>query len=109
MPPAIRDAPDNGFPRFRRCDPMSLGRILIIGLSCWLPCAGEWTSAQKEWALGTSAFLTKLNGHRYDLLAGIDDPEKLQGIKSILEAPWGIHSRQDLIETIDDLLGDVGT
>ncbi len=88
---------------------MSLVRVLIFGLLGGLPCAGEWTTAQREWALGTSAILTKLNGHRYDLLAGTDEPGKLAGIQSILENPWGIHSRQDLTDTIQDLLEDAGT
>jgi hypothetical protein len=88
---------------------MSLVRVLIFALLGGLPCAGEWTTAQKEWALGTSAILTKLNGHRYDLLAGTDEPEKLAGIKSILENTWGIHARQDLTETIHDLLEDAST
>src|SRR5882672_242933 len=88
---------------------MSPVRALIIPLLFAVPCAAEWITAQKEWALGTSAILTKLNDHRYDLLAGTDEPEKLADIKSILEDVWGIHSRQDLQQTIDDLLEDAGT
>ncbi len=44
--------------------------VLIATLLLAVPCAAEWTTAQKEWALGTSAILARVNGHRYDLLAG---------------------------------------
>ena len=50
-----------------------------------------------------------MNGHRYDLLAGTDEPEKLARIKSILEDTWEIYSRQDLTQSIYDLREDAGT
>jgi len=80
--------------------------VLIATILLAVPCSADWTTAQKEWALGTSAILAKVNGHRYDLLAGTDEPEKLARIKSILEETWGSHSRQDLVKTIRELLDD---
>jgi hypothetical protein len=88
---------------------MFLVRVLIFASLFGLPCAAEWTTAQREWALGTSAVLTKVNAQRYDLLVGTDEPVKLVHVKSILENTWGIHSREDLLESIHDLLQDPGT
>jgi hypothetical protein len=53
-------------------------RVLAAGLVLMLPCAAEWTQAQKEWALGTAAVLAQVNGDRYDLLGGADPVSRVE-------------------------------
>ena len=85
-------------------------KFLAFGLLCIIPCAAaDWTTAQKEWALGTSSVLTRGNNDRDDLLAGADDARGLAGIEHVLGNIWDIHSRQDLGVTMYRLFTDAAT
>ena len=81
-------------------------RQILLAACCGITCLAQWTPAQKEWALGTSAVLTKVNDERYDLLAGADDPQKIAYISDLLVNTWGIHSRDELTRQIVDLAWD---
>jgi hypothetical protein len=83
---------------------MSGKRLLLASLIFVMPCAAEWTTAQREWALGTSAILNQMDGDRFDLLAGSDNPDTLHQRRDSLDRVWGIDSKEQLIETIDSLL-----
>ena len=84
-------------------------RRILLFLCCGLPCLAQWTPAQKGWALGTSALLTKVNDLRYDLLAGTEDPHQLAHISDLLTGTWDIHSRAELEQRIVDLALDRNT
>jgi hypothetical protein len=80
-------------------------RVLAAGLVLMLPCAAEWTQAQKEWALGTAAVLAQVNGDRYDLLGGAEPVSRVEAQdQEKLARSWGIHSHTELLETIHELV-----
>jgi len=39
-------------------------RQILLAACCGITCLAQWTPAQREWALGTSAVLTKVNDER---------------------------------------------
>src|SRR6266853_2449319 len=84
--------------------------VLAAGLVLLLPCAAEWTQAQKEWALGTAAVLAQVNGDRYDLLGGADPVSRIEAQdQQKLAQSWGIHSHTELLETVHELVdGKIG-
>jgi hypothetical protein len=86
-----------------------LTTLLLVGtqLAQKLPLAGPWTTAQREWALGTSALLSQMNEDRFDRLAGADNAADVAPRDhDFLVRIWGISSPEQLIQKIDSLLAD---
>lgn len=64
-------------------------------------CQPAGLSAEKQWALATSAILTERNGERHDILGGIDRTEQsIDAIKTRLRDWWSIDSRDSLLTTL---------
>lgn len=67
--------------------------------------AGDWSAEQKGWALGTSAILTHMSNSRHDVLFGTEQsPAVKRAALFSLHASWGIHTRDELLNTIGRLL-----
>jgi hypothetical protein len=80
-------------------------RVLLTGLllmgSVMAQKPSSWTTAQKEWALGTIAILSQLNHNRFDLLAGAENPADVAAKdRDFLVRLWQINSREDLLREI---------
>ena len=52
-------------------------RIILAVVCCAFPCAADWTPAQKEWGLATSAMLSQMSGERQDLLGGAEQIDEV--------------------------------
>src|ERR1700680_4136679 len=69
--------------------------------------AADWTAQQKGWALGTSAILTQMGNSRHDVLFGTEQSPAVKRTALLaLYQSWGIQTRDQLLNTIDELLVD---
>ena len=79
-------------------------RTLLFAAIVSVPLFADYSQAQKEWALGAGGVLWEMGGHRFDVLAGEDNrAEVAVEYRRILERPWGITSRAELLSTIQEL------
>jgi hypothetical protein len=88
---------------------MTLIRTLLTVLLLALPSAAAWTREQKGWALGTSGILTQMGTARHDVIYWTEQsPAAEREARSLLASWWDVHTKAELLSTIDSLLKDEG-
>src|SRR4051812_12807648 len=66
--------------------------------------SAEVTSAQKQWALATTAIRTSQNGERHDILGGAERTDEwIADAKRLLGGAWSINNREDLLGSLKSL------
>jgi Protein of unknown function (DUF1266) len=88
---------------------MTLIRTLLSVLLLALPSAAAWTSEQKGWALGTAGILRQMGTAQHDVIFWTEQsPAAEREARSLLASWWGVHTKAELLSTIDSLLKDEG-
>lgn len=60
----------------------------------------EGLNPAQLWALGLSAILTERNSDRHDIMGGDEREEAPSIYKHVVARDWGIHNREDLLESV---------
>ena len=88
---------------------MTLIRTLLTVLLLALPSAAAWTREQKGWALGTAGILRQMGTAQHDVIFWTEQsPAAEREARSLLASWWGVHTKAELLSTIDSLLRDEG-